>query len=326
MLTAVDVKSSIRACQDLHAQGRFKEALELAQSVLAECGDDVDARWRGLSAVGNIHMATEMFDDAIEAHVEALSMARQVGDNVHTVMSWNNLGLTFHIASAFDLAIDCYSRIVESPELVRAWPPYHAHANMASSYLHIDEVRQGLVQIRQALRLETPELVEKNPHSPVAFRHTFVQLAFQSNRVEKAEVKRRAREMEIYAGMYPDRRSEILIEICQASLEVAFGDRYAGIARMERQIPAARATPHVLNDALLALVHAERLAGRPERAMTHLAEWGLHLYADGPRRAKLLGLNRWLETGATLHEQMAELSAAMRPTLPPSIRRLLETT
>ncbi len=324
MRIGINVKNTIRVCQNLNAQGRHEEALELAEQCLIEAGDEADGRWRAFTAIGNISRSYENFPAAIDAHAEALHIADRCEDHAQVAISWNNLGVDFLMASAWDLAIECFSRVTLSPVLVRAWPPYSAHGNLALCHLYLDNIREGVLEIREALRNETPELVEANPHTPVTMRHTFVQLGLLSNRVARTEVERRAWEANVFATARPEPRSEILVGLIEASLEVGFSDRDSGIKKMEALLERARHTPEVRADVLFSLVQAERLAGRPQRALHHLQEWGRHLYPDGPRRAKMLGLTSWMETGATLKEQMAELSCAMRPSLPESIRRLLE--
>ncbi len=324
MRIGINIKNTIRVCQSLNAQGRHEEALELAEQCLVEAGDEIDGRWRALTAIGNIQRSYEDFSASIDAHADALRIADESQNHVQRAISWNNLGVDFLTASAWDLAIECFSRVTLSPVLVRAWPPYSAHGNLALCHLHLDNVREGVLEIREALRNETPELVDANPFTPVTMRHTFVQLGLQSNRVARSEIERRAWEANVFATAHPEPRSEILVGLIEASLEVAYGQREAGIQKMEALLTSARAIPQVLADVLFSLVQAERLAGRPQRALHYLQEWGRHLYPDGPRRAKLLGLTSWMETGATLQEQMTELSCAMRPSLPESIRRLLE--
>lgn len=323
MRVALDIDSTIKKCQALIAAGKPGEAREAAEAALPQAEGTI-ARWRCLAAIGNAAKGTEDYAGALDAHAESLHLAEAAGEYSYVARSWNNLGGVFLTASAFDLAVDCYAQVTENRVLARAWPPYHAHGNLALCHLHLDQVAFGIPEVRQALRLESPELIAHNPHSPVSTRYTFVQLALQGNRVGLADIRERALEAASFAARYPDPRSDILAALAGAAIEVAYGDRAEGIAAMERQLALTANFPHVRNDALFCLVQAERIADRPDRAMMYLDEWGKHLFPDGPQRAKVLGLTSWLSPEVRLGEQMSELALAMRPTLPPSIRKLLE--
>ncbi len=310
-------------CQALHAQGRHAEALALANATLAGGNDDF-GRWRCLMAIGNIQRSMEDFTASLAAHGEALNMARAAGNPVHVAMAWNNLGCTFLGASCFDLAVECFARITEDPELVAAWPPYYALQNMALCHLYLDVLPDGVACARRAIALETPDLVKLNPHAPVNVRYMLVQLGLQGDTVPAADIRTATIEAEAWLQHAPDRRSAILVALCNAGMELLWGDHNAGMAQIRAQLEEARELPHVLPEVLFALVKGEILAGRPEQAMVHLGEWATHVYHDGPRQAKLLAVGGFLAPGATLREQMAELMPAMRLALPPSIRALLE--
>jgi len=189
-----DSDAELSRCRALHDAGRYAEALAIARECVRETHADFARHWKSLTAVGNIACADEQFEVALQAHQQALDMAQERDDCARIAMSWNNLGVIFVAASAWDLAIECFSRITENRRLVKAWSPYLAHGNLALCHLHLDYLRQGLESARQAIRLESADLIAKNPHSFVAFRLTLYSshcAAIASGRQKFADVRQK---------------------------------------------------------------------------------------------------------------------------------------
>lgn len=323
-LAEFDVDSALSRCRALHDAGRYAEAQSIANVCVQSTVADSERHWKSLTTLGNVLRADERFGPALDAHVYALQIALSRKDAVRTAMSWNNLGVIFVTASAWDLATECFSRVTEDSRLVRASPPYLAHGNLALCHLHLDSIRQGIESVRQALRLESENLIVRHPHAYVAFRLTFIQLALQGNRIFPDEIKRRAEEARAFATGHEDTHLGVLNELIAANVEFAFGARDVGLKVMESLRLRARAIPQVMSDVLFALVQAEKLAGRPERARAYLDEWSLHLYADGAAQAKTkLDIASWLPAGEFLKDHLRELGLDTE-TLPPVPARILE--
>ncbi|MBL8526006.1 MAG: hypothetical protein JNN20_20165 [Betaproteobacteria bacterium] len=301
--------------------------MSIAQLCVQSTRRDPDRYWKSLTALGNVLCANEQFGAALDAHADALELALSQADAARMAMSWNNLGTIFLTASAWDIAVECFSRITENPTLVKAWRPYQAHGNLALCHLHLDSIRQGVESMRQALRLETPELITHNPRTYVAFRLTYIQLALQGNRIWPQEIKRRANEAREFAAAHADPHISVLSELIAANIEFAFGDREASLRKMESLRIRARVVPQVLSDVLFALVQAGKLTGNAERARVYLDEWSIHLYAEADQHAKArLGISGWLPTGAFLCDHWNELgSGAERlPGLPARVLELMK--
>ena len=323
-LADFDLDTALSQCRALHDAGRYAEAQLIASVCVQSSVADPDRHWKSLTTLGNVLRADERFGSALDAHVNALHIALSQKDAIHTAMSWNNLGVIFLSASAWDLAIECFSRVTEDKCLVRASSPYLAHGNLALCHLHLDSIRQGTESVRQALRLESEELIVRHPHAFVAFRLTFIQLALQGNRIFRDEIKRRAEEARAFAAGHHDTHVGVLSELIAANMEFAFGARDAGLEMMASLRLRARAIPQVISDVLFALVQAEKLAGHPERARAYLDEWSLHLYADGAAQAKTrLDIASWLPAGEFLKDHLRELGLETE-TLPPMPARILE--
>ncbi|MEQ1515151.1 MAG: hypothetical protein ABL931_01525 [Usitatibacteraceae bacterium] len=324
VLADVDLDTALSQCRALHDVGRYAEAQSLANECVRSSAGEPDLHWKSLTTLGNVLRADERFGPALDAHVNALQIALTRKHAVHTAMSWNNLGVIFVTASAWDLAIECFSRVTEDKCLARASSPYLAHGNLALCHLHLDSIRQGTESIRQALRLETEALIARHPHAYVAFRLTFIQLALQGNRILPDEINRRAEEARVFAAGYADTRIGVLSELITANVEFAFGVRSTGLEMMASLRLRAQAIPQIISDVLFALVQAEKLAGRPERARAYLDEWSLHLYADGAAQAKTkLDIASWLPTGEFLKDHLRELGLDTE-TLPRMPARILE--
>ncbi len=290
----------------------------MAEECLAAAEDD-DGRWLALTGIGNIHKDTEHYPEAMDAHSAALDLALGKLPAKRAAQSWNNLGTLFINASAWDLALECLSRITEDQEYARAWPPYVAHTNLALCHLHLGQINAGLLSTAQAFRLETRDLIEENLTGPVALRLAFVQLSLHSDWSNRAEIFNRAAEATEFSQREPGPYMDAMGVLIEASLESAFGDREAGISSMAALLP--RAPSKALPDVLFALVCAEKLAGRRDEALAHLREWERHLYPDGAARARALGLTSWLSLGETIHEHRREM---LHFYVPPALRELLK--
>ncbi len=298
----------------------------LAKECVLATGDDADRRWKSLTALGNVLRADERYAPALDAHVSALQIALARGHAAHTVMSWNNLGVIFLTASAWDLAIECFSRVTENPALVRAWQPYSQHTNLALCHLQLGSMREGLLAARQALRIETPEIIARNHYTYVALRLTFVQLALQGNRVHMDDIRARAREARDFAAAHDDSRTSILSDLIAANLEFAYGERSEGLAAMKGLLLRARKVPQVMSDVLFSLLQAEKLAGNTFAARTCVDEWSEHLFPEGESRAKaMLDIQGWLPAGKFLRDHLRELELEpeVLPPLPASILELI---
>ena len=310
----VQMKNDIQQCQALCRAGKYNEARVLAESALASGGDP----WSGYNALGNIHLATESLEDAVEAHTSALAHAP---DARSTAISWNNLGVAFLNASAFDVAIECFGRIIESRALSAARPPYLTEMNIALCHLHVGNITEGLAHAREAFELESPAIVTANLSAPVILRNVFIQLALQSNHVTRVEIEQRAHEAQAHHLASPDVRTELLVAIINACIDVAYHDRARGLDKLNRTLVSARQHPSILMDTLLALVQAEKLSGRTSQAIAHLNEWLRHTFPDLPKAAAALRIKRWMGTGEVVREQLHELIGAVP--MPPALATLL---
>lgn len=319
-----DTNAELLRCRALHDAGRYTEALAIARKCVQATHADFALHWKSLTAMGIVAGADEQFEAALQAHQHALSMALGNDDCWRIAMSWNNIGVVFIAAGAWDLAIECLSRITEDRRLVQAWPPYLAHGNLALCHLHLDYVRQGLESVRQALRLETPELITKNPRSFVTFRLTFVQLALRSNRVWPAEIRKRANEACGFAADKTDVHIVVLGDLVKASVEFAYGDRRQAMEVMESLRVEVRSTPQVMSDVLFALVQAGKFAGRREQVVSCLNEWSSHICADAASYAKSnFDIVSWLPAGEFLKDHLLE-NGWRDEVLPPLPERLRE--
>ena len=270
---------------------------------------DAERRWKSLTALGNVLRAQEKFGQALDMHMEALANAMARDSAWHIAMGWNNIGGIFFTASEWDLAIECFARITENRRLVKVWSPYYAHGSLALCYLHLNQIRQGVESVRQALRLESQEIVARNPYGYVAFRLTFVQLALQGNRIGIAEINMRATEAYEFARLHQnDAHILLLSELIVANIEFAYGDHEAALQHMESLRIRAHAIPQLMNDVLFSLVQAEKLKGRIDRVRDHLHEWSTHLYPEGAEYAEAkLQIRGSLPTGTFLNDHLSEL-------------------
>ncbi|MBL8510851.1 MAG: tetratricopeptide repeat protein [Betaproteobacteria bacterium] len=323
---------ALSRCRTLHEHGRYAEALPLARACLMQAKTLGDHRlqFRALTALGHVLRASGDFTAALDTLTEALTLA---DDADSRAKAWNNIGLLFLSGSAWALAIECFYKITTQRVLARTTDAYQAHINIALCYLYLDDVKNGLPEARQALKREPPNLADDEPHNYVLLRYTFVQLALKGNRIRRAEIQRRADEAAACAARHPNPRIDIWAALIKGSLQAAYGPREAGILQLEAALAQTQAVPELTTDALGCLVEAEKLAGRPARALHYLKQWIAHLYQDaGMQATQKLGICDIWRIGENLYEQWHELGGealpapqppSTPPPLPPAFRQNL---
>ncbi len=259
---------------------------------------------------------------AVECYAEALELAVGLGDPVREAAVWNNLGLVLIYAAQYGEAIQCLERAIElgnaEPEatgLVRS-----AFINIALASLHTEDFGRGL----RAAKMSVDGAAEPTSASQlvdrVAAEGTYARLLLEVDNLERA--RERCELAKRYAAQSRSQRAEHSAEIAEGLYEVHAGLVDVGISRLQRALDQARIMKSTLRDALVALVKAYDIAGKPQLALIHLRELLHHTKRSQIENAlqhQRLHIERLAQSGERLDEasplgvaEPAPLGDAMR--------------
>lgn len=210
---------------------------------------------------------------AVECYAEALELVAALDDPLREAAVWNNLGLALVYAAQYGEAIQCLERAIE---LARGGGgeggafARSAFINIALASLHAEDFARGLRAARASVDgaaepASAPELVER-----VAAETNYTRLLLEVDSLERA--RERCELAKRFAVQSCSPKAELLAEIAEGLYEVHAGLVDVGISRLQRALDHARIMKSTLRDALIALVKAYDIAGKPQLALIHLRE------------------------------------------------------
>ncbi|MBL8511196.1 MAG: transcriptional regulator, partial [Betaproteobacteria bacterium] len=333
MAISDDVKHALTECQALHANGKYQQAETLALWCIAQSQSIEDdlLLFRSYSALGHVLRASERFAEALNVLTTALTLSQTKLGPDEVAKAWNNLGVLFLGGCAWQLAIECFYKIIDNEVLRTTVDAHKAYGNAALSHLHCGNVVEGLTAIGHARRMAPANFRETEPFCFFFRLHTLVQLALRSGRVGASELVDAVAEVQRCDCLRADnRRIDLLCDLIEGGVAVSYGqDREAGIAALYRALQKAHFTPDLMVDVLSCLVQAELLAGRADQATAHLEAWIARTYEDaGWQAAEKLGLHSTARVSRVLQDRWPELPLGERkftqrlgggPPLPPGV-------
>lgn len=327
-------EAALALCRRLYENSRSADALPLAQAALdaARRGSDASLRLRAASACGLL--LTDLGDvvEAIDHHVEALRVAAAAAGAVEASRCWSNIGLAFAMGGSHELSVQCYLRALAQVEGVSG--PLHgrfaACTNLANSYYHLGDAREGLIYARLALEELSRPAWEKDAYHALLLHRSLVRLLVENGAVGEAEPH--VRQAVAMAEEIATPRALIAAAIIRSTYEIAVGQRDIALTRLDQALTRARGVAPVLRDTLACVVRAEEQAGNPERALLRLRELSDHVYRVAVDRAREhLELARLLDSPVAGHDAgreqaLARLTAQISPPSEPAgwqtLRRL----
>lgn len=239
---------------------------------LAEASANLSLLRKCLNTLGILCADTGNIALAIQSYVRALELARELGDRKGECNTWTNLGLALHYAAQFREAIDCFERAVEISENDDSLKQARTAAlnNIVLSSLHMRDFRLGLKNIEIAYK-ETSDFKSINDYLNLTLRENhYIRLLLEVDNLEKA--KERCEFAKHYAALAKTPRAELVAGIAEGLYEVHAGLIDLGLSRLSANLEKARVMRSALRDALIAVVKAYELAGKPEQALLYLRE------------------------------------------------------
>jgi response regulator RpfG family c-di-GMP phosphodiesterase len=246
---------------------------------------------------------------AIECYAEALDLIVALGDRIREAPVWNNLGVALLYGAQYAESIQCFDRALDlakdESELLAV--RQQALTNVALASLYAEDFAKGLRAARASVDQEEEPRSANQLLSRVVAETNYARLLLEVDNLERA--RERCEIAKRYAAQSCSQKAEHSAEIAEGLYEVHAGLVDVGISRLQRALDRARIMKSTLRDALIALVKAYDIAGKPQLALIHLRELLHHTkrsQIESALQHQRLHLER-LEQGAERHEEAALL-------------------
>jgi putative two-component system response regulator len=313
--------AAIGICRRFYMHARSRDAVPLAQALLAQTGmaGDQELMRRASTACGLLRGDTGDIVGAIEHHIRALRISVAQGNAVEAGGSWNNLGLTFAIAGNYELANRCYLRALNEVRGVAGpvYCRYVAYGNIANGKFQCGEYQEGLQSGMRALEELSPTFLEEDPHGGILLRRNLVHLLIAMGDLGQARLH--SQEVAALAERSPTARATIAAATARAAYEIATGQFDVAFTRLDQALAMARGAPGLLRDTLACVIRGEEAAGYADRALMRLKELADHMYHTTVDRARQvveleeISPDRGLEFDAQFERTNARLVAKLEP-------------
>lgn len=210
---------------------------------------------------------------AIESYAAGLDLALELKDLFAEGVIWNNLGGALLYGAQHADAIQCFERVIELSEVEPRLKPIRtvALSNVALASLHSEDYARGLKSAKDG--------IEEGPQNPtganellsrVLAETTFAKLLLEVDSLQVA--KERCELAKRFAAKSSSQRADHAAAIAEGLYEVYAGKVDIGLSRLQGALEQARIMKSALRDALIALVKAYDMCGKPQLALIHLRE------------------------------------------------------
>ena len=253
VLSESRVEGLLLSAQFAYISGQPFSGLEHA-SLAVECarrmGDAASLR-KALTFHGILLADTGNIATAVECYAEALEIA----EGLHEVQSeapvWLNLGTALGYAGQLSDAVACFERVVllaeQDPAIASRKPAIESAGEPKSATERMNRVMAECSYTRLLLEVDNFERAK-----------------------ERCELAKR------YAHESRSERAELQAALAEGLCEVHAGLTDVGLSRLSQALDRARVLKSALRDALLAMVKAQEVAGKPDVALVYLRELMMH--------------------------------------------------
>lgn len=231
---------------------------------------------KALTFQGILHADTGNLPGAIESFAEALDLAIELKDLRGEASVWNNLGAAFIYAGQFYEAIGCMERVIalaeEDPTAAGLKPL--ALSNIALACLHIEDYGRGLRAAKSVVESAEEPRTPAELHQRVLAENYYTRILLEVDGLARA--KERCEIAKRYAKESRSERTELMAMLAEGLYEVHAGMIDIGLSRLTQTLERARILKSMLRDALIAMVKAHEVSGKPDIALVYLRELMLH--------------------------------------------------
>ena len=257
----------------LFSNGYDAEALECAVQLGHLAEQTRNKTWlrkaHTLRGVAYAHLGDS--GEAVLQYAQALELARETGDLEGEAAILNNLGIALNYAGLYREAIPCFLQVASLAKRSPDTAPSEAAAlcNLAQSYFHLGDYRDGLQTIALCLEKSEEPVDSFQALGRVVREFTFVQLALELGKLGVARSHSQA--CQRYSQRSGTKRSRFVAGVSWGLCEIHGGDVGKGLALLEDSLRDSGevGTPEHAS-ALKALVSGYDHASRPEQALDTL--------------------------------------------------------
>lgn len=227
---------------------------------------------RALTINGVLLADTGNLPGAIECHAEALELAIATSRLVSQGAVWINLGTALVQGAQFPEAIQCFERALQLSEIEPGLAKTRGSAlnNIAVTCLFVEDYARGLDAAKQAVSESDNPQTALELLTRVQMESTYSQLLLEVDNLEAA--RERCLAAKDFAARSRSQRAELSAAIAEGICEVYSGKVDLGLTRLQNALDQARIMKSTLRDALIALVKAYDMCGKPQLALIHLRE------------------------------------------------------
>jgi putative two-component system response regulator len=282
------VQCLLDVAQFFYISGQTVLGLEPAANAVsaARTLGDLSLTRRALTIHGVLLADSGNVPTAIESYAEALDLAQRLNDPAEAAV-WNNLGAALLYAAQYADSIQAFNRVLDlardEPRLagVRSL----ALSNIALASLHSEDFETGLSSARQGIEAAGEPHTADQLLSRVNSESHYSRLLLEVNNLQQA--RERCEIAKRYAAQSCSQRAEQAAAIAEGLYEVYAGKIDIGLSRLQSALERARIMKSTLRDALIAMVKAYDLCGKPQLALVHLREL-LHVTRKAQQEKALL--------------------------------------
>jgi len=278
ILSGSRVEGLLLSAQFAYVSGQPFSGLEHA-SLAVECArrmNDAASLRKALTFHGILLADTGNIATAVECYAEALEIAERLHEVQVEAPVWLNLGTALSYAGQLSEAVACFERVVDladhDPALAGRKPL--ALANIANICLYLQDYAKGLRSIKAAIESAgEPKSATERMNRAIA-ECSYTRLLLEVDNFERA--KERCELAKRYAHESKSERAELQAALAEGVCEVHAGLNDVGLSRLSQALDRARVLKSELRYALLAMVKAQEVAGKPDVALVYLRELMMH--------------------------------------------------
>jgi HD-GYP domain-containing protein (c-di-GMP phosphodiesterase class II) len=310
-VTAGRVECLLDVAQFFNVSGRtilgiepVSQALQFARQVA-----DPNLLRKALTFSGILLADSGNLPGAIECYAEALEYAIATGWLAAEGSVWNNLGTALLYGAQFAEALQCFERAIELSERAPEIASLRSHAlsNIALTCLFVEAYPRGLDAARKSVDESPTPQSASELLGRVNAESTYSRLLLEVDNIEEA--RRRCQIAKEFAAQSRSQRAELAASIAEGLYEVYSGKVDLGLTRLQNALEQARVMKSPLRDALVALVKAYDMCGKPQLALIHLREL-LHHTKKTQQEKALLHHKLHLERIGAEEEDLIQMGAA----------------
>ncbi len=277
-LSTSRVEGLLLSAQFAYISGQPFAGLEHS-SLAVSCArsiEDPSSLRKALTFHGILLADTGNIATAVESYAEALELAENMRDLRAETPVWVNLGTALGYAGQLSDAVACFERVVAYAREDAAVATFKTLAltNIAGVCLYLEEHAKGLRSIKAAIECAGEPLNATERMNRVMAECSYTRLLLEVDSLDRA--KERCEIAKRYARESRSERAELQASLAEGLCEVHAGLVDVGVSRLAQALDRARVLKSALRDALLAMVKAQEVAGKPDVALVYLRELMMH--------------------------------------------------